>query len=159
MNYSRICMWTQNKKLIILHTGSFRGVISCTQLAFKANFISFDYHGQINLINLEASLPRHNLKRGNYLSLLQSFPGKFIIGGDFNSKHISLGSRLTRRATNSTKPSRNVIVTSTPQENLPIGRLTWTSYRIWLISLCQKTYLPVSLMLLKNSTSTPIIRQ
>jgi exonuclease III len=41
------------------------------------------------------SLPRHNLKRGDYITLLQSFPGKFIIGGDFNSKHISWGSRLT----------------------------------------------------------------
>jgi exonuclease III len=41
------------------------------------------------------SPPRHNLKRGDYLSLLQSFPGKFIIGGDFNSKHTSWGSRLT----------------------------------------------------------------
>jgi exonuclease III len=70
------------------------------------------------------SPPRHNLKRGDYLSILQSFPGKFIIGGDFNSKHTSWGSGLTRRATNSTKPSRNVVVTSTPQENLPIGRLT-----------------------------------
>ena len=41
------------------------------------------------------SPPRHNLKRGDYLSLLQSFPGKFILGGDFNSKHTSWGSRLT----------------------------------------------------------------
>ena len=41
------------------------------------------------------SPPRHNLKRRDYLSLLQSFPGKFIIGGDFNSKHTSWGSRLT----------------------------------------------------------------
>jgi hypothetical protein len=39
--------------------------------------------------------PRHNRKCGDYLSLLQSFPGKFIIGGDFNSKHTSWGSRLT----------------------------------------------------------------
>jgi len=42
------------KKLVILHTGSFRGVISYTQLAYKANFISGDYYGQINRINLEA---------------------------------------------------------------------------------------------------------
>ena len=41
------------------------------------------------------SPPRHNLKRGDYLSLLQSFSGKFIIGGDFNSKHTCWGSRLT----------------------------------------------------------------
>jgi hypothetical protein len=31
------------------------------------------------------SPPRHNLKHGDYLSLLQSFSGNFIIGGDFNS--------------------------------------------------------------------------
>jgi exonuclease III len=39
--------------------------------------------------------PRHNLKRGDYLTILRSFPGKFIIGGDFNSKHTSWGSRLS----------------------------------------------------------------
>jgi hypothetical protein len=39
--------------------------------------------------------PRHNLKRGDYLFLLQSFSGKFIIGGDFNSKHTFWGPRLT----------------------------------------------------------------
>jgi len=33
------------------------------------------------------SPPRHNLKREDYLSLLQNFTGKFIIGGDFNSKN------------------------------------------------------------------------
>jgi exonuclease III len=38
---------------------------------------------------------RHNLKRGDYLSLLRRFPGNFIIGGDFNSKQTSWGSRLT----------------------------------------------------------------
>jgi hypothetical protein len=37
---------------------------------------------------------RHNLKRGDYLTFLQSFTGKFIIGGDFNSKNTHWGSRL-----------------------------------------------------------------
>jgi hypothetical protein len=39
--------------------------------------------------------PRHNLKRGDYLNILQHFSGKFIIGGDFNSKNTYGGSRLT----------------------------------------------------------------
>jgi hypothetical protein len=41
------------------------------------------------------SPPRHNMKRGDYLNLLQHFIGKFIIGGDFNSKNTYFGSRLT----------------------------------------------------------------
>lgn len=41
------------------------------------------------------SPPRHNLKRGDYLNLLQHFSGKFIVGGDFNSKNTYWGSRLT----------------------------------------------------------------
>jgi exonuclease III len=39
--------------------------------------------------------PRHNLKRGDYLNLLQSFTGTFIIGGDFNSRNTYWGSQLT----------------------------------------------------------------
>ena len=41
------------------------------------------------------SPPRHNLKREDYLNLLQHFTGKFIIGGYLNSKHTYWGSRLT----------------------------------------------------------------
>jgi hypothetical protein len=41
------------------------------------------------------SPPRHNLKREDYLNLLQNFTGKFIIGGDFNSKNTCGGSQLT----------------------------------------------------------------
>jgi len=41
------------------------------------------------------SSPRHNLKRLDYLSLLQSVTGTFIIGGDLNSKNTYWGSRLT----------------------------------------------------------------
>jgi hypothetical protein len=37
------------------------------------------------------SPPRHNLKRGDYLNLLQSFTGKFIIGGDFQLQEHLLG--------------------------------------------------------------------
>ena len=39
--------------------------------------------------------PRHNLKREDYLNLLQSFSGKFILGGDFKSRNNHWGSRLT----------------------------------------------------------------
>jgi endonuclease/exonuclease/phosphatase (EEP) superfamily protein YafD len=35
------------------------------------------------------------LKREDYLNLPQSFSGKFIFGGDFNSKNTHWGSRLT----------------------------------------------------------------
>ena len=41
------------------------------------------------------SPPRRNLKRQDYLNLLQSFSGKFILGGDFNSKNTHWSSRLT----------------------------------------------------------------
>jgi endonuclease/exonuclease/phosphatase (EEP) superfamily protein YafD len=41
------------------------------------------------------SPPRHNLQIEDYLNLLQSFYGKFILGGDFNSKNTYWGSRLT----------------------------------------------------------------
>jgi len=43
------------------------------------------------------SPPRHNLKTGDYLNLLQSFTGNLIIGGDFNSKNTLWGSRLTNK--------------------------------------------------------------
>jgi hypothetical protein len=36
------------KKLVILRTDSFHCIIAYTQLAYKANLISDDYHGQIN---------------------------------------------------------------------------------------------------------------
>ena len=41
------------------------------------------------------SPPRHNLKKEDYLILVRSFSGKFIFGGDFNSKNTHWGSRLT----------------------------------------------------------------
>jgi len=46
------------------------------------------------------SPPRHKLKREDYLNLLQSFCGKFIFGGDFNSKNTHWGSRLTNTIVN-----------------------------------------------------------
>jgi GTPase SAR1 family protein len=41
------------------------------------------------------SPPRYNLKRRDYYEMLQNFTGRFIMGGDFNSKNIRWGSRLT----------------------------------------------------------------
>lgn len=39
--------------------------------------------------------PRHNLKKEDYLTLLQHLGERFIVGGDINSKHVDWGSRLT----------------------------------------------------------------
>lgn len=39
--------------------------------------------------------PRYNLKKTDYIDFLSNFTGKFIIGGDFNSKNTWWGSRLT----------------------------------------------------------------
>lgn len=39
--------------------------------------------------------PRHNLKKEDYKILLQHPGERFIIGGDFNAKHVDWGSRLT----------------------------------------------------------------
>lgn len=39
--------------------------------------------------------PRHNLKKEDYLTLLTHLGERFIIGGDYNSKHVDWGSRLT----------------------------------------------------------------
>lgn len=41
--------------------------------------------------------PRYNLKKENYLRFLRSLGERFIIGGDYNSKNINWGSRLTTR--------------------------------------------------------------
>lgn len=39
--------------------------------------------------------PRHNLKRNDYALMLKQLGERFILGGDFNAKHIDWGSRLT----------------------------------------------------------------
>lgn len=38
--------------------------------------------------------PRHNLKKENYLNILQHLGDRFIVGGDYNAKHTDWGSRL-----------------------------------------------------------------
>lgn len=38
--------------------------------------------------------PRHNLKKVVYLQLLQHLIKRFVVGGDFNAKHVDWGSRL-----------------------------------------------------------------
>lgn len=39
--------------------------------------------------------PRYNLKKSDYLNILQHMNGRFIVGGDLNAKHTDWGSRLT----------------------------------------------------------------
>lgn len=39
--------------------------------------------------------PRHNLKKDDYLDLLQHLGERFILGGDLNAKNVRWGSRLT----------------------------------------------------------------
>jgi hypothetical protein len=41
------------------------------------------------------SPPRYNLQIEDYLNLLQRFSGKFILGGDFNTKNTHCGSPMT----------------------------------------------------------------
>lgn len=38
--------------------------------------------------------PKHNLKKENYKDILEHMGKRFLIGGDFNAKHTSWGSRL-----------------------------------------------------------------
>lgn len=38
--------------------------------------------------------PRYNLKKPDYLNILNHLKNRFIIGGDFNAKHLDFGSRL-----------------------------------------------------------------
>lgn len=39
--------------------------------------------------------PRHNMKQEDYQTLLQHPGERFIVGGDFNAKHVDWRSRLT----------------------------------------------------------------
>ena len=48
---------------------------------FQVTSITLKTSAGITTVAAIYSRPKYNLKRGDYLSLLQSFPGKFIIGG------------------------------------------------------------------------------
>ena len=105
------------------------------------------------------SLPRHNLKGGDNLSLLQTFSGKFIIGGDFNSKHSCWGSRLTNTKGNKLHQA----IQEYHCEVLTTGKPTyWPTDLNKILDLIDffvtKNYLPVSSKSLKSLTSTPITR-
>lgn len=39
--------------------------------------------------------PRHNLKKPDYTTLLNYLGERFILGGDYNAKHLNWGSRIT----------------------------------------------------------------
>jgi hypothetical protein len=41
------------------------------------------------------SPPKHNIKADRYVEIFKNIGNRFIIGGDFNAKHIHWGSRLT----------------------------------------------------------------
>ena len=106
------------------------------------------------------SPPKYNLKRGDYLSLLQSFPGTFIIGGDFNSKHTAWGSRLTNTKGKELYQAIQEYRCDVHTTGKPTYWPTDLNKLLDLIDfVVSKIYLLVFLMLLKNSTSTLIIRQ
>ena len=48
--------------------------------------------------------PRHNLKKEHFETFFQTLEPKFIVGGDYSSKHTLWGSRLT--TTNGRKLSK-----------------------------------------------------
>lgn len=50
--------------------------------------------GQIKVSSIY-SPPRHILKKHNYSSFLATLGSRFIVGGDWNAKHVKWGSRLT----------------------------------------------------------------
>jgi hypothetical protein len=43
------------------------------------------------------SPPRHLIEKDDYISFLNTLGDKFIVGGDFNAKHIHWGSQLTTK--------------------------------------------------------------
>jgi exonuclease III len=62
---------------------------------FQVTAINLNTTSGVLTVTAIYSPPRHNLKRRDYLNLLQHFSDNFIIGGDFNSKNTYWGSRLT----------------------------------------------------------------
>jgi len=64
---------------------------------FQVTSVKIKTLSRLITVSVFCSPPRHNLKREDYLNLLQSFSGKFILGGDFNSKNTHWGSRLTNK--------------------------------------------------------------
>ena len=98
------------------------------------------------------SPPRRNLKREDYLNLLQRFTGKFIIGGDFNSKHTYWGSRLTKTKGSELYQAIKGYHCEVHTTGKPTYWPTDTNKIQDLIDfLCPKIYHPVSSMSLKNS--------
>lgn len=62
--------------------------IQATAVNIKTNNYSF------NVVAIYCP-PKHPLKEEDYLKLLRKLGNRFIIGGDFNAKHVHWGSRLT----------------------------------------------------------------
>ena len=91
---------------------------------FQVTSVKFQTTSGVIRLSVIYSPPRHNLEREDYLNLLQSFSGKFILGGDFNSKNTHWGSRLTNTKGSElyTMLSKGITVKYTRQENQHISR-------------------------------------
>jgi len=79
---------------------------------FQVTSVKFKTASGLTTVPVFCSPSRHNLRREDYLNLLQSFSGKFILGGDFNSEDTHWGSRLTnkKKEMNFTMPSEGITV-------------------------------------------------
>lgn len=62
---------------------------------FQATTITIMENKQYLTVTSLYSPPKHNIKHLDYVKLLETHKHKFIIGGDFNAKHVKWGSRLT----------------------------------------------------------------
>jgi hypothetical protein len=82
---------------VIIETGiSHHEDIKIEKEKFQATSVKLKTTSGLLTVTAIYSPPRHNLKREDYLSLLQNFTAKFIIVQDFNSKNTYWGSRLTK---------------------------------------------------------------
>jgi len=75
---------------------------------FQVTSVKFQTTSGVIRLSVIYSPPRHNLEREDYLNLLQSFSGKFILGGDFNSKNTHWGSRIIRVSVIYSPPRHNL---------------------------------------------------
>lgn len=62
---------------------------------FQAASITIKNCGTDLTVTAIYSPPRNNIKSEEYVQLLKMNKGRFVIGGDFNAKHVFWGSRLT----------------------------------------------------------------
>lgn len=65
-----------------------------TSNAVQAAIIQIDAYNESLMIGSVYCRPRFVLKKQEFANILSNFGSKFIVGGDFNSKHTTWGSRL-----------------------------------------------------------------